>query len=317
VTRRRARQERAFTLLEMALVAALVTSLLIFVVQLSLEVTTKTVAASRHTRTGRQATALLDHISRDLEGATLIVRPPGTDPLSHPWLFLAESRGISEGADRIKFATRSHVPSASAAHESDLAQVAYFLSPGDRDGYELHRWTSSQLPESLDRRFPAPDDDGVTRFADRIESFGVRLMDQDGEWTDEWDSSTLLRSNDLPIAAEIWVSFLPDAESDAEGAAELVQFQRKVLLPLRPFDLASLLAEAGAEGEDEDEDDEEEEDDEADGCFTVAQCISKNQAAFDLLAQTDPGLAQSISSLGDQCYSEYAGLLTVPVVGCQ
>jgi type II secretory pathway component PulJ len=306
----RGRRGAAFTLLEMLIVMTFTAMLLAAAVNSYLQLSNASRGAADSTRVERRATTLLDRVARDLEGAVLLVRPDDVDPLAHPWLFLAESRRGTEGADRLKFDTRSHVPRATARHESDLAVVSYFLEPGDEHGDLLYRALRAGLPEQLDRRFPAPGDEGVELFADDVFEFGVRLLDDAGQWTGAWDSSTLERSSQLPLAAEIRISLLTGEDGEVSSPR-----LRRVFLPVRPFDLAEELAQA-AESADEEKEDEEEDGENAD-CVTVNQCIALNPDTFDLLLRTNPDLGPVVESLGEQCFSAHAAALGVQVEGCE
>ena len=63
---------------------------------------------------------------------------------------------------------------------------------------------------------------------------------EDGAWTGRWDSTTLAGANELPLIAEIEVSF-----RTGPGADDVEEpYRRRVLLPLRPIDLEEQIAEA-------------------------------------------------------------------------
>ena len=195
-------------------------------------------AAGAATEAPRRATALLDRMAREIEGTVLVKKPDEADPLDHPWVFLAESQTASNGADRVRFQTRSHRPRAEAAHVSDLLDVAWFTTPAEfGEGHDLWRWTSSRLPEQLERRFPRSDSEGSQPWARGIAELGIRLLDADGGWAEEWDSSTLVRSSQLPVAAEITVAFVND---DPEGPIE--PYTRRVNFALGVIDLEAALS---------------------------------------------------------------------------
>jgi hypothetical protein len=267
------------------------------------------------TREVRQATALVDRIAREIEGSVLVTRPDGVDPLAHPWLFLGESRSGALGAERLKFATRSHrvVPEDAAA--SDLAVVAYWLAPAEGDGFDLLRWASPHLPESLDRDFPRRDDDGVQVFAEGVSDFGFRFQDEDGVWEEDWDSSTLSRSNQLPSTVDVRVSLL---DAEAETGEEAAIFERRVRVALRPLDLEEALSGAegsSSDGEDEDGDEDGEEEEET-ACVTVGQCIALNQALYDAAVAANPSLQGAVDAIRDQCFSDQP--ISIPgIQGCE
>jgi hypothetical protein len=192
---------------------------------------------------------VVDRVSSDLQRTFLLVKPTERDWLSHPWVFLGE-RGHSEsGADRIKFPTRRTPQPGTKGPTQDLGYIAYVLLPAsDREGYELLRWSRAGLPEGLDRDLPDPQE--MQLVAEGIADFGVQFLDESGQWWDEWDSSQLRHSNELPSAAKIHLTFLDTATSEAPS------IERRVNLPMVPLDLESLVdrdgtaANESGEGED-------------------------------------------------------------------
>ncbi|NRA98165.1 MAG: prepilin-type N-terminal cleavage/methylation domain-containing protein, partial [Planctomycetes bacterium] len=136
-----------FTLLEV-LAVLLLTSLVIGVaLNHYIDLNRASERALNSTRNIRKAAALLDRVSRDLEGTVLIQKPPEVDPLAHPWIFYGESLRETEGADHLKFMTRGRRPRDQAAKESDQEVVVYVLrhSEEDEDRFQLMRWTSPRL----------------------------------------------------------------------------------------------------------------------------------------------------------------------------
>ena len=147
-------------------------------------------------------------------------------------------------------------------------------------------------------------------LASEVAAFGVRLQDDSGAWVDAWDSSTVVRSGALPIAAEVSVALLPEHPDPEELAPEPpVPFHRSVLLALRPLDLEETL------GEEKDGDGEEEGEDLA--CVTVNECASRNQALVDQHLSQNPQLAEILQSIGGQCWKDHAASLPVPVTNCE
>lgn len=285
----------AFTLIEMLVVVLFTGLVLGFAANFYLDISVASRAALERTLEVRRATSVLDRVTRDLEAAVLVKKPEAVDPLEHPWVFLAEASGRGAGADRLKFQARNHRPRVALGHESDLVVIAYWLAPAeDGEALELLRWTSPHLPESLDRSFPRRDDPGVEVLASRVAAFGVRLQDPAGAWGDTWDSSTLVRSGELPIAAEVSVALLPEEPPAEEFAVEPpVPYQRPVLFPLRPLDLEKTL-EGEAEGEEEKGEGEQ-------ACVTVSECLSQNPGLIDQLRAQNPDIEGILESIGSQC----------------
>jgi len=327
-------RERAggFTLIEVMgavlLTAVVVTGATAFYLRLS----DAAERARGHTAQGRHASAVLDRLARDLEGAFLVVKPEEQDPLEHPWLFLAEERRGSDGADRLKWVVRNHRSARVDGPSSGLALVSWELVPTDDEAFELWRRARLSLPEGLDRRF---DDEGGAVVAENVASFGVSLMTEDGEWVSTWDSSTIANSSQLPLAAEIRLA-LRDGGPGEEASGPL--FTRRVLLPLRPLDLQEEVesgpgapGEAEEEDEDGEEDGEDGEDEDDDGLFgddgdvqpqgemTVGQCLGNNRTLVNRLAQQygmDPAQIQAVAaSVGNQPISNFPGLIPPGVCG--
>jgi type II secretion system protein J len=301
------RNQRAFTLIEMLVVVAITGFVLTFAANFYLDLSAASQAAVERTVGVRRATTVLDRVARDLEAAVLVKKPEATDPLDHPWLFLAESSGRGEGAERLKFQTRGHRPRAGRGHESDLVVIAYWLAPAeDGETLELLRWASPRLPERLDRTFPRRDDDGVELLASGVASFGVRLQNEDGAWSEAWDSSTLVDSSALPLAAEVRLAFAPEAREAIElEVTELPAYQRPVLIAQRPLDLeAALDAETEAVNDNDDNLD----------CVTVNECVSRNQELVTDYVAENPEFDAILQSIGDQCVEE--ANLPIAVTDC-
>jgi type II secretory pathway component PulJ len=295
-------------LIEMLAVVGFTAVLMLFAVNFYLEITRAAEAATERTRDSRRAVAVLDRIARDLGAAVLVKKPAEVDPLSHPWVFLAEDRGGAEGAEHLRFTTRSRILRSTALHESDLEVVSYALREAEDGGLELLRWSSPRLPDELDRSFPASEIEDAVLFAEDLAAFGVRFMDDLGEWNSEWDSSTLVDSSELPLAAEISVAILP--ENDPFGEEEPQIYQRRVLLPMRPLDMEALLG--GEEPEDGDEN----------GCegMTVGACLNlpENVDTFEQLQEKEPEDAAEIYQVLDDCFSDHRQLFDgMDLVGCQ
>jgi prepilin-type N-terminal cleavage/methylation domain-containing protein len=229
-----------FTLIEVMAVVFLTAIVFGVALNFYVDLSNQSQHASDVTREIRRATSLLDRVSMDFERTLLAKKPDDMDPLANPWLFLGESRGLGEGSDRVKFVTRRAPDARSVAAVSDITMVSYALYPDDVNGdYQLIRWSQPHLPDGLDRDFPLPDDPDSQLMADGVREFGIRFLGEDGEWVDEWDSSQMLDSSELPGAVEIEVALAPaDPETPDDRIA---RYRRRVLLPVRPLDLTTLL----------------------------------------------------------------------------
>jgi prepilin-type N-terminal cleavage/methylation domain-containing protein len=226
-----------FTLIEVMAVVALIGFVFFVALNFYTDLSRASTRASDHTRGVRRASAILDRVSRDIEGAFLLVKPPEVDPFTFPWIFLGETRLGGEASERLKFITRNHNPTRTEAAETNLATVAYMVESGPDDSIALYRWASPHLSDSLDKTFPREDDDGTFLLAEDLYYFGFSFVGQNGELQSEWDSSMLVESSDLPVAVEIQLSLMSDKTSDEE---EPPRYRRRVLIPVRPLDLVAL-----------------------------------------------------------------------------
>jgi prepilin-type N-terminal cleavage/methylation domain-containing protein len=281
---RQPRKRGGFTLLEMMAVVALIGFVFFVALNFYTDLSRASTRASNHTRGIRRASAILDRVARDIEGAFLLVKPPEMDPFAFPWIFLGETRLGGNASERLKFITRNHDPTRTDSAETNLATVAYIVESRPDDSIALYRWTSPRLPESLDKTFPREDDDGSFLLAEGLQYFGFTFLDEAGELRSEWDSSTLLQSSSLPMAVEIQLSLMDDSTSDEE---EPPVYRRKVLIPVRPLDLVALANPndpifGTGEGKDSKEDDDESDTDPKDRKgdegpqYTNADCLPRS-----------------------------------------
>lgn len=302
-----------FTLLEVIAVVLLTGILIAFTTNFYLDLARQSRAAVDTARHTRRAVVLLDRVARDLESAMLVRKPGPVDPLFWPWLFVGESDDPAGGATRLKFSSRSRKPRSPQAAESDVEMVAWQLArTDDGDDYQLVRWSSPRLPPGRDLSFPPLEDgDPVARG---IAAFGVFFIGEGGEPVARWDSTALVDSSELPVAAEIRVSLLADAET----GVVLGPYVRRVIFPMRPIDVEAQLAAAGArraDGRDSDGDGipDEEQDEDGDGVpdgaqdeaggggggggKTVAECLQAHPQLAALFEQLPPGVGASILGL--------------------
>jgi len=301
--RRPARRRAGFTLFEVIGVVLVTAMVLGFATDYYIDLSHATNRAADNTRDIRHATALLDRIARDFEGTYLIKKPAETDPLAHPWLFLAESRYSESGADQIKFVTRSFRPRRTQEHESDLTLVAYTLHRNEEtNDFDLLRWTAPQLPESLDRSFPSRDDEASVLLAEGLLDFGVKFAGGAEDDTDRWDSTTLSESSTLPLSVEISVA-IADPDSDVEPD-EIRYYRRRVLLPMRALDVEA-LTDPGLLGNGQDDEDEEDAGDVAG--VKLADCL--NVAGIGTAAESYPAFESFAQASADRPWDEVKDMI--------
>jgi type II secretion system protein J len=292
-------REGAFTLIEMLAVVTLTAIVLGVAIDVYIDLSNASARAADQTRVARRAAVILDRVSQDLEATVLVRKPDEVDPLEHPWVFLAESYQSSEGADHLKFVRRGRRRGDVETTDSDLEMVAWVTEPTERDDLELRRWSIPQLPEGLDRSFPRSE--ATQLVASGLASFGVRFLSPTGDWTDNWDSSTISQSGELPVAAEITVSLYVDDE-DAQTSPP---YTRRLILPMRPLDLERQLDQngTGASNGKDDQRDEENADATCPVGKTVGECLQLLGSPPELLA-----LKQQYGISDEQCAADFQGV---------
>ena len=243
---RASQDRRGFTLLETLAVVGITGFLVASITGMYVAIMNNSERASEATRESRVASAILDRIARDLERAYLLAWDEEDDPLSHPWVFVSNNRTGQLGSDQVMFTTISHDESgrqAESASNSGLATYTYWLEANEFEGYDLLRLIHPRLPE--DHVFPRGDEPGTMLVAEELGSFSLRFMDEGGAWLDTWDSSTLLDLEQMPLAVEISLGFLPPIEATPddllEEPAPLTEYRRRVVLYQRALTEAVAL----------------------------------------------------------------------------
>ncbi|MEE3332584.1 MAG: hypothetical protein VX246_17080 [Myxococcota bacterium] len=277
------RAARGFTLLELVFVVGVTGILITAVTSIFANITSNSKRATERVREIRSAASVLDRIAGDVESAYLVRKEPDADPLFHPWIFTAESQRGFAGSDRLMFTTVAHRSDAIAIDPTQrksaagLATYAYFLEPDPEpmreDRFLLMRWVNPFLAE--DHVFPRSDDPAAMLVAEDVATFSMRFQDDAGVWTEEWDSTLITESGELPIAVDIRLALWPnldELEWDLiEAAGEDVvptEYHRSVVLYQRPMMSDSEFASfVGGGGEDDSEGDPK-------NCnMTYAECL--------------------------------------------
>jgi len=289
-----------YTLIEILAAFFLMTVLLTLVMGIFVENGRQREAAIELMRERLSSTGALEQLAADLEGAIFLARPADVDPVDHPWRFLALDPG-ERGSTTLRFVTQNVARDRLAERASGWAEVAYFLEQDADDEWVLWRWRSPRPPSEVTRGVPDSRSPGSMRLAVGVAEFGVRWLDPEGEWLDEWESTFRPPEQALPEAAEISLVLLRRArEGESEdGALEIpgrLQTKR-VAIPMRPLDVASLI-ELGQDGDV----------DEAD-CYTLAACLDEGDSTWyrDLLATDcdgDDELCSLLASPSNVCWSE-------------
>lgn len=147
---------------------------------------------------GREA---MQRIVRDLSSAYLSTHVPAAQALvTEKTAFVGRS---STQFDRVDFTAFAHKRTERDSHESDQAEVGYFVlkDPDVPDKMDLVR--REQTPIDLD-----PLKGGVVDVvAENVQEFDLRYLDpMTGQWVETWDSMQVTgQPNRLPLAVSIRV----------------------------------------------------------------------------------------------------------------
>ncbi len=108
--------------------------------------------------------------------------------------------GDNGNPSRVDFTAFAHQRLRRDAHESDQAELSYFLSRNpDGDGYDLVRRIAKQIDEE-------PGRGGIIQvMASNVEELELRYLDPlTGEWIDSWDS-TQPAAQPGRLPAQVWI----------------------------------------------------------------------------------------------------------------
>ncbi len=234
-----------FTLIEVMAAIFLTSMVITFAVSFYINLANISQAAIIRTRQTLQATSAIERVARDLASTAFIVKSEETDPLAHPWAFVAESRFAFDGSDLIRFNSRSKSPGEGAYHDSDLLQIVYQAIDEEDGSLTLLRWSSPGLPTGQFADYPGVDDDRNFVVAEGLGSFSLRFLDDNAQWLPAWDSSQLENSSELPVGVEIDVSVWQGESEDgwSDNTDDAQHFVKRVYLYQRPLDLNEMIRE--------------------------------------------------------------------------
>jgi general secretion pathway protein J len=172
---------------------------------------------------GREA---MQRIVRDLSAAYLSLHVPANQALiTERTAFVGRS---STPFDRIDFTAFAHLRTDRDSHESDQAEVGYFVAndPDVSDKMDLVR--REQTPIDLD-----PLKGGtVNVVAEDVDQFDVRYLDpQTGMWVETWDSMQVTgQPNRLPL--EVVVTLVLKGVGEGPPYAYTTKFFLPIQQPL-------------------------------------------------------------------------------------
>ncbi len=224
------RARRGFTLVEVLIALVILVAVAASLYQsMALTFDTKSRVISINDRY-HEARQTIARMTREIRTAILILPVPEEQREENPAV-VTRFKGED---NEVHFASTSHIPLYANAHESDQAEIAYFLESGDsrRTGYRgktLMRRESSRLDDR-------PEKGGaVWPVLYGVKEFHLEYWDDKGEfsgenWTNAWDSD---EDNLLPARVRITLVL----ESPEEGGPEVTlvgQAAPRVRAPTSP-----------------------------------------------------------------------------------
>ena len=267
------RSRGGFTMIEVLITIAILGLVMVTAFQLFDGITRAEARAQLGVGRRHAVAILLDRIESELSGTVMLLRPQGTDPLLHPYLFVGGDGGAGiDDRDRLRFITQTPARRAGESAAGGLRMVTYVPIERAEDVVDLMR-QEEPLPLALQREIG---EEGQT-IAEDIASFSLRFVAEDGlEWEDEWDSSQVEHLDTIPMNVEIAVRLM---EEDDRGQLVVGDEQLRVVhLPVRPFDLKP-----------RDPNDVSEDDPKACGLF-IEECIAQNaDVIFPILGHQKEG----------------------------
>jgi len=296
----RGRRVSGYTLIEILGAFFIMTIILTLVTGIFVENGRQRAAALGMMKERLSATAAIDQFAQDVEGAVFLIDSSGRRPDENPWRFQAEDYG-ELGARSLRFVTQNAPAANRGLHASGWVEVVYFIEDDSEEKKTLWRWVAPRPPTEADTDFPRSSDEGAMRVALDISEFGIRFLDLEGEWLDEWDAAYQAPTSPLPTAVEVNLRLMRDARlGESEEGLESVPgplHTRRVVLQMPPFDVNALI-ELGGDASDEEID-----------CFTIADCISEGDSTwYQTELEDDCGgdeeLCDLLSASDTNCWDE-------------
>jgi general secretion pathway protein J len=214
---------RGMTMIEVMVAIGVLAGIAVFIHGVMVSLSNGKKAEGMRADRAHQGREALQRIVRDLSSAYLSLHVPVIPALqTSRTAFVGRS---SDPFDRIDFTAFAHLRTERDAHESDEAEVGYFVvrDPDVADKMDLVR--REQTPIDLD-----PLKGGtVNVVAEDIESFDLRYFDpMTARWVETWDSMQVTgQPNRLPLEVEISLVL------KGVGGGDPYSYRTKVFLPMQ------------------------------------------------------------------------------------
>ncbi len=169
---------------------------------------------------GREA---VQRIVRDLSAAYLSMHVPANKALATGMTAFIGHHSSSH--DRVDFSAFAHTRTDRDAHESDQAEVGYFVVPDPDVSDKMDLVRREQTPIDL-----YPTKGGVVNvLAEDVDLFELKYLDPaSGLWTESWDTTTVSgQPNRLPLAVSIHLVI------KGVGEGQSYDYTTKVFLPIQ------------------------------------------------------------------------------------
>jgi general secretion pathway protein J len=165
----------------------------------------------------------VERMVRDLSSAYLSMHVPSIQALvTGKTAFVGKT---SNPFDRVSFTAFAHQRTTLDTHESDQAEVGYFVAPDPEQTDKMDLVRREQSPIDFD-----PLKGGIVEVvAEDVEEFHMRYLDpQTSQWLDSWDSTQVSgQPNRLPLEVEVRVVL------KGIGAGDPYTYTAKVFLPMQ------------------------------------------------------------------------------------
>jgi hypothetical protein len=289
-----------YTLIEILGAFFIMTIILTLVTGIFVENGRQRAAALGMMKESLSAAAAINQFAQDVESAVFLTVPTGQRPDENPWRFQADDFG-ELGARSLRFVTQNAPAANRGLHASRWVEVVYFVEEDEEQKKTLWRWVAARPPAEPDAEFPRATDEGAMRIALDVSEFGIRFLDLEGTWLDEWDAAYQSPTSPLPAAIEGSLRLMRDARlGESEEGLAMVPgplHTRRVVIQMPPLNVNALIElGGGASGEDVE-------------CFTIADCIGEGdsawyQAELDDDCGGDEELCDLLFASDTSCWSE-------------
>ena len=223
MTRHRRRLRRGMTLLEILVSLGIMAmiSLLIYGAFDSLSRGRR--GESLRADRARQGRDSVERIARELQSSFLSLHTPNQQGLiTRLTGFVGQN---SSQFDRIDFTSFAHLRITKEAKESDQAEIGFFVVKDPEVDGKMDLVRREQAPIDFDFKKGGV----VNVLAEDVEKFDLRYLDsQTGQWTETWDSTSLIgQLNRLPLEVRIELELKPVRNTPA------FKYVTKIVLPMQ------------------------------------------------------------------------------------